>query len=180
VTSFAITGIGSLVTNDPGLGRGPLGVVDDATVVVEGDRVLEVLTGPPPEGVDDVVELAGGALIPGFVDSHAHPVFAGDRWREFEARMTGEPYTAGGIRTTVEATRAATDEVLRANLARLAGELVCSGVTTFEAKSGYGLTVADEERSLRLARERTPETTFLGAHVVPAEYADRPDHYVSP
>jgi imidazolonepropionase len=106
-------------------------------------------------------------VLPGFVDSHAHLVFAGDRAEEFAARMSGRAYAAGGIRTTVAATRAATDEQLRANLVRLAAELLHAGVTTFETKSGYGLDVATEERSLRIAREVTPETTYLGAHVVP-------------
>jgi imidazolonepropionase len=107
-----------------------------------------------------------------------HPVFAGDRAAEFDARMSGTPYSAGGIRTTVAATRAATDEQLAANAARLAAEALRQGTTTIEAKSGYGLTVHDEARSLIAARTVTEETTFLGAHVVPAEYADRPDDYV--
>ena len=114
-------------------------------------------------------------MLPGFVDSHAHLVFAGDRAAEFAARMAGEPYTGGGIRTTVAATRAATDDELRANVAPAASrEALRQGTTTIEIKSGYGLTVADEARSLRIAAEFTAETTFLGAHVVPAEYADRP------
>ena len=178
MTTTAITGIGALVTNDESLDRGPLGVVDDATVVIDGDRIAAVLTGAPPEGVDSVIELAGEAVIPGFVDSHAHLIFAGDRHREFEARMTGQPYSAGGIRTTMSATRAASDEALRLNLSRLVHELQHSGVTTFESKSGYGLTAVDELRSVRIAREATPETTFLGAHVVPPEFRGNPDDYV--
>lgn len=179
MSSVALTGIGSLVTNDPTVGEGSLGMLTDAAVVIEGGSVSWVGSATLlPEGTDSVVDLGGAAVLPGFVDSHAHLIFAGDRWPEFEARMTGEPYTAGGIRTTVSATRAASDDDLRANLARLAAELAASGVTTFESKSGYGLTRADEARSLRIAGEVTPETTFLGAHVVPAEYADRPDDYV--
>jgi imidazolonepropionase len=104
------------------------------------------------------------------VDSHAHLVFAGERGAEFAARMAGQPYAAGGIRSTVTATRAAPDDLLRANLARLAGELLGQGTTTFECKSGYGLTVGDEARSLALAAEVTPEVTYLGAHVVPPEF----------
>lgn len=92
--------------------------------------------------------------------------------------MTGQPYSAGGIRSTVAATRAASDDELRANLRRLTGELIRSGSTTFEIKSGYGLTVADEERSLRLAREFADDTTYLGAHVIAPEYADDPAAYV--
>ncbi len=128
---------------------------------------------------DEQVDLEGRAVLPGFVDSHAHVVFAGDRADEFAARMSGQAYAAGGIRTTVAATRAATDDDLRANLRRLVAEMHASGTTTFETKSGYGLTVADEERALRIAREQTAETTYLGAHVVPAEFAGDPDGYVA-
>jgi imidazolonepropionase len=116
-------------------------------------------------------------VIPGFVDSHGHLVFAGDRAEEFAARMAGRPYSAGGIRTTVNATREASDEQLGANLDRLIGEALSSGTTTVETKSGYGLTVPDERRSLQVAEPRTPETTFLGAHVVAPEYDDA-DAYV--
>ena len=117
-------------------------------------------------------------MLPGFVDSHAHLVFAGERSAEFAARMAGRPYQAGGIRSTVAATRAAPDALLRANLAALAAEMLSQGTTTLECKTGYGLTVADEGRSARLAAEVTPEVTFLGAHVVPAEYAADPDGYL--
>ena len=128
--------------------------------------------------VDEVVDAAGRAVIPGFVDSHTHLVFGGDGADEFAARMTGAPYAAGGIRRTVAATRAATDDELRARLAGFVRELHAQGTTTFEIKTGYGLTVEDEARLARLAAEVTPEVTFLGAHVVPAEYADRRDEYV--
>jgi imidazolonepropionase len=117
-------------------------------------------------------------VIPGFVDSHSHLVFAGDRSAEFAARMTGTPYSAGGIRTTVAATRAATDERLTAHVARHVEEMRRQGTTTVEIKSGYGLTVRDEARALTIARAFTEETTFLGAHVVPEEYADDPGGYV--
>jgi imidazolonepropionase len=106
-------------------------------------------------------------VLPGFVDSHSHLVFAGDRSAEFAARMAGEPYAAGGIRTTVAATRAATDEQLTAHVALLVQEMRRQGTTTVEIKSGYGLTTRDEARSLAIARQFTEETTFLGAHVVP-------------
>lgn len=175
--AIAVTGIGTLVTNDPTIGHGPLGLVDNATVVFQQGRIVSVQS-TPPQGVDDVIDVDGAAVIPGFVDSHAHLLFAGDRWQEFEARMSGQTYSAGGIRTTVEATRRASDEALQANMDRLVAELHRSGVTTFETKSGYGLTTVDERRALRLARARTMETTFLGAHVVPAEFSDRPDDYV--
>nr|WP_205864381.1 imidazolonepropionase [Planosporangium mesophilum] len=167
-----------MVTNDPALGDGPLGLRRDAAVVVDGGRVAWVGDARSAPAADAVLDAAGRAALPGFVDSHAHLVFAGDRAAEFGARMAGEPYTGGGIRTTVAATRAATDDELRANVARLRGEALRQGTTTIEIKSGYGLSVADEARSLRIAREFSDETTFLGAHVVPPEYADRPDDYV--
>ena len=174
----ALTNIGSLVTNDPALGEGALGLINDAALVTQDDRVLWVGPASEFDAADRVIDLEGRAVIPGFVDSHAHLVFAGDRADEFSARMAGQSYAAGGIRSTVEHTRAASDDVLRSGLQRLAGELHRSGVTTFETKSGYGLTVDDEQRALRLASEVTEEVTYLGAHVVPAEFTDRPDAYV--
>ena len=117
-------------------------------------------------------------MLPGFVDSHAHLVFAGERSAEFAARMAGRGYAAGGIRSTVAATRAATDADLRAGLRRLAGEMLAQGTTTFECKSGYGLTVEDEARSVALAAETTDEVTYLGAHVVPAEFEGDAAGYV--
>ena len=177
-SATAFVNIGSLVTNDPTVGEGPLGLVPDAVVVIEDDRVAWVGPRSAFDAADEVVDLEGRAVVPGFVDSHAHLVFAGDRSAEFAARMAGETYQAGGIRSTVERTRAATDDELRARLGRLAGELARSGVTTFETKSGYGLTVEDEARSLRIAGEITDETTYLGAHVIPVEFADDPDAYV--
>ncbi|KON73462.1 hypothetical protein M768_11005 [Cellulosimicrobium cellulans F16] len=190
--STLLTGIGELTTNVPGgPGTGeddPTGLVADAVVLLDRGRVA--WAGPAREARDAVgraldgrapdvtVDVGGRAVIPGFVDSHTHLVFAGDRAAEFEARMAGRPYEAGGIRSTVAATRAAPDDVLRAGLARHLDEAARQGTTTVEVKSGYGLTVADEERSVRLAREVTPEVTFLGAHVVPAELAGRADAYV--
>jgi imidazolonepropionase len=146
--------------------------------VIDGDRIAWLGPSGSAPAADESVDLDGRTVIPGFVDSHAHLVFAGDRSAEFAARMTGRPYATGGIRTTVDATRAASDDDLRAHVARLAAELLRSGCTTIEVKSGYGLTVADEGRSLVVAREVTDETTYLGAHVVPAEFADDPAGYV--
>jgi len=172
--------IGELVTNDPSQGDGSaLGIHKNGAIVVDGDRVAWVGPSESAPAAEHRMDCGSRSVIPGFVDSHAHLVFAGDRSAEFAARMSGEQYDGGGIATTVSATRAAGDAALAANLARLAGELTRSGVTTFETKSGYGLTVPDELRSLEIAARATPETTFLGAHVVPAEYKDRRDDYVS-
>ncbi|HKV18898.1 MAG TPA: imidazolonepropionase [Mycobacterium sp.] len=171
--------IGELVTNDPTQGDGSaLGVLHDAALLVDGDRIAWVGPNTGAPAADRRVDCGNRSVIPGFVDSHAHLVFAGDRSAEFAARMSGSPYDGGGIATTVAATRAAHDTELSDNLDRLAGELRRSGVTTFETKSGYGLTVADELRSLEIAGRVTDETTFLGAHVVPAEYRNRRDDYV--
>jgi len=182
VATTLITHIGELVTNDPQLSTGPddlLGALQDAALVVEGTRVAWVGPAAEAPAADELVDAGGRVVLPGFVDSHSHLVFAGDRAREFAARMAGESYAAGGIRTTVAATRAATDEQLTAHVARLVQEMTRQGTTTIEIKSGYGLTVHDEARSLAVARQFTDETTFLGAHVVPAEYADDPAGYVA-
>ncbi len=170
--------IGELVTNDPAHG-GPLGIIRDGAVLVEGERVVWVGESASAPAADDRIDLAGATVVPGFVDSHAHLVFAGDRSAEFAARMEGRSYSAGGIATTVAATRAATDEALAANAAGLVTEMARQGTTTVEIKSGYGLTTYDEARSLAVARQLTPETTFLGAHVVPAEFRDDPAAYVA-
>ncbi len=180
MSATVITGIGELVTCDSTLGDGsPLGIVRDAAIVIEGDRVAWVGAASAASAADERVDVGGRAVVPGFVDSHTHLVFAGERSAEFAARMAGEPYTGGGIMTTVAATRAASAEELRANTRRLADEMLGFGTTTVEIKSGYGLTVADEVKLLQVAREFTSETTFLGAHVVPAEYADDRAAYVA-
>ncbi|MFG3708562.1 imidazolonepropionase [Micromonospora sp. NPDC047670] len=179
MSSLLVDDIGELVTNDPVGGEGgPLGVRRDVALLVEDGRVAWVGPARDAPAADRRVDAGGAAVLPGFVDSHAHLVFAGDRAAEFAARMAGQPYTGGGIRTTVGATRAASDDELRATVRRLRDEALRQGTTTIEIKSGYGLTVADEARSLAIAAEVSEETTFLGAHVVPAEYADRPDDYV--
>jgi len=176
----AITNIAGLVTNDPSLGDGtPLGLIQDAAVVIDGDRIIWVGESSKAPATDNALDAAGRAMVPGFVDSHSHLVFAGDRTREFNARMSGRAYAAGGIRTTVAATREATDAELGANVERYLTEALRQGTTTLETKSGYGLTVDDEARSLRIARERTEEVTYLGAHVVPAEYNGDPAAYVA-
>jgi imidazolonepropionase len=177
--TLLVHSIGELVTNDPSLGDGsPLGVMRNVALAIEDGRVAWIGPVDDAPATDRVIDAEDNAVVPGFVDSHAHLVFAGDRASEFAARMAGEAYTGGGIRTTVEATRAASNGQLRATVARLRTEALRQGTTTMEIKSGYGLSTVDEERSLRLAREFTPETTFLGAHVVPADFAGRADAYV--
>jgi imidazolonepropionase len=169
MTSTLITGIAELVTNDPDNGDGSaLGVLTDAAVVCEGGLVRWIGSATAAPAADGVLRVDGRAVIPGFVDSHSHLVFAGDRSAEFAARMAGIPYDGGGIATTVAATRAASDDDLRQLVAARVAEMRAQGTTTVEIKSGYGLSVADEQRALRLAAELTDEVTFLGAHVVPA------------
>ena len=164
LTSLLVTNIAELTTWDT---QHP--VLTDAAFIVDGGTIAWVGRSHQAPAADAVDDVGGAAVIPGFVDSHSHLVFAGDRSAEFAARMAGEPYRAGGIRTTVTATRAAPDEQLEATIMRLSGEMRRQGTTTVEIKSGYGLTVADETRALALARQFTPETTFLGAHVVPED-----------
>ncbi len=180
MTATLFTGIGELATCEPTLGDGSaLGLLHDAAFIAEDGRIAWVGRASDAPAADERVELGGRAVVPGFVDSHTHLVFAGERSAEFEARMAGEPYTGGGIMATVAATRAASTDELRANAARLLAEMHASGTTTVEIKSGYGLDVATERRILEVARELTPETTFLGAHVVPAEYAGDREAYLA-
>jgi imidazolonepropionase len=180
MSSTVITNIASLVTNDPSLGdSSPLGLIRDAALVIDGDRVSWIGESSKAPATDNRVDAGGRAVIPGFVDSHSHLVFAGDRTEEFNARMSGRGYSAGGIRTTVAATRTATDAELETNLVRHLTEALRQGTTTLETKSGYGLTVPDEERALRIASAHTDEVTFLGAHIVSPDYADDPAAYVA-
>jgi len=174
--SCVITNIGQLVTFDPAEPERPIRT--DVALVIDEGRVAWVGDAAATPAADTLIDARGGAVLPGFVDSHSHLIFAGDRVDEFESRMAGRAYTAGGIRTTVAATRSATDDELRARLAHLVAQSRSQGTTTLEIKSGYGLSVADESRALRIAREVTDETTFLGAHVVPAEFAHDRDAYV--
>jgi imidazolonepropionase len=174
--TLALDNIGLLATNDPELGAGSLGTVEDAALVFDGDRVAAVERAGA--SADRRVDVGGRCVIPGFVDSHTHLVFAGDRGDEFAARMAGKPYAAGGIRLTTEATRAATSEELSELAARRRREALRAGITHLEIKSGYGLDVDTERRSCMVAGEHTDDVTFLGAHVVPAEYEGRADEYV--
>jgi imidazolonepropionase len=174
--TLVIDNIGTLVTNDPDLGEGPLGLVHNASIVIVNDVVAAV--GPAGAQADEQIDAAGACVLPGFVDSHTHLVFAGDRAEEFTARMAGQPYDGGGIRVTTDATRAAStaelDHLVRLRL----GEAHRAGTTTIEIKSGYGLNVPDEARALQIAEVHTSETTFLGAHLLPSEYANRADDYI--
>src|ERR1700731_39041 len=177
MTSVMVDGIGELVTNGPARGDG-LGIVDNGALVVEGDRIAWVGPSASAPPADRRVDAGGRSVIPGFVDSHTHLVFAGDRADEFAARMAGRPYQAGGIRVTTAATRAAGAEELAARTRNLRDEGRRAGITHVEIKSGYGLEVETERRCCEVARTFTEDVTFLGAHVVPAEYRERPDAYV--
>jgi imidazolonepropionase len=165
-----VTGIAELITNDPAVGDGSLlGIIRNAALVFDGDGMLAwVGSAAVAPAADQCVDVAGRVVIPGFVDSHTHLVFAGDRANEFAARMAGTPYDGGGIAASVAATAAASETTLRTLLVDRIAELEAQGTTTVEIKSGYGLSVVAEELALRLAGEFTTESTFLGAHVVPA------------
>ena len=177
--SLVVRGIGQLVTNRPELGSGSLGMMRDVDLVVENGVVAWIgATGMSP-AADSVLEADGRCVIPGFVDSHTHLVFSGDRSEEFAARMAGERYVAGGIFATVAATRSAPSSSLLQRATKLAKEAESQGTTTLETKSGYGLTVIDESRCLEVAEEVAEEVTYLGAHVVAPEYRGREDEYVA-
>lgn len=179
MSSIALTGISCLVTCDHSVGKGKLGTIQDATLVLDGGKV--VYAGPAvsaPSGSEQTVDLGGRCVIPGFVDSHTHLVFAGNRASEFADRMAGLPYRPGGILDTVAATRAATREALELRARKLVREAQSWGTTTIEIKSGYGLTAEHEVEHVRIARALSPEATLLAAHVVPAEYAGHREGYV--
>jgi imidazolonepropionase len=177
VSSTAFTNIATLVTNEPNIGEGSLGILHNATVVIEDDLIVFVGNGSQ-SGVDHMIDCSGRTLLPGFVDSHTHLIFAGDRAQEFSARSRGEKYTAGGITTTVEATRKASNLELQKNAQRLLDEALSFGTTTVEIKSGYGLNESDEARSIEIASQFTSETTLLAAHVIPQEFKADVDGYV--
>lgn len=175
MSSLLVTGIGELVSNSPVVGD--LAIKKNFAFVVEQEKISWIGPANQSPSCDEKIDVHGAAVVPGFVDSHAHLVFAGHRVEEFSARMKGEKYSAGGIATTVQATRAASREDLLANAKKLVAEMRANGITTFESKSGYGLDVETEARSLEVASELTHETTFLGAHVVPQGFAS--DDYVA-
>ena len=173
MSSTLITNIGQLVTNDP-----ELGTLTNAALIYTDGKISWVGAKSSAPSADERIDGDNGCVIPGFVDSHTHAVFAGDRLNDFLARMSGTKYASGGIKTTVEATRAASDEALRNHLENVVTEFTEHGITTFEIKSGYGLDIETESRLLRLAKEFTDETTFLGAHVIPLEFASDRQGYI--
>lgn len=175
---FSLVNIGQLVTNNSALGEGQLGVINDAAVTVVDGKVAWVGSSSKVDASLPKVDALGRSVLPGFVDSHSHIIFAGDRSTEFAARMAGVPYSAGGIKVTTQATRLASDEQLLSNARNLIQEMFESGTTTLEIKSGYGLDVETEERSVRVAAQLVDDVTFLGAHVVGPEFAEDSDGYV--
>ena len=176
--SFTLTNISQLVTNNSAIGDGDLGVITNAAITVTDGIVSWVGQASDADSSIPKKDVGGRALLPGFVDSHSHLMFAGDRSQEFAARMAGVPYSAGGIKVTTDATRKASEDQLRNVAKSLIQEMHESGTTTVEIKSGYGLDVATEERSVRIASELTDEVTFLGAHVVAPEFSSAADAYV--
>jgi imidazolonepropionase len=177
MSSLVIDRIGMLVTCEPAQGEGPLGIVRGAALVVEEGRVVSIER--PGAAADERLDADGRCVIPGFVDSHTHLVFAGDRSEEFVRRMAGQPYAAGGIRATVAQTLQSEDSQLLAGARSRRQEGLRAGITHVEVKSGYALDVPGEARLCRIAGELTDDVTFLGAHVVPEAFAGRPDEYVS-
>jgi imidazolonepropionase len=176
MSALVVDDIGLLVTNAPELGEGPLGIVRDAALVIEGDRVAAIERAGAAG--DERVDAGGRCVIPGLVDSHTHLVFAGNRADEFAARMSGRPYEAGGIRVTTEATRDASDAKLSELTRRRRAEGLRDGITHVEIKSGYGLETRSEQRLCQIAGEFTDDVTFMGGHLVPTEYEGRPNDYV--
>jgi imidazolonepropionase len=176
VSALVVDNVGLLVTNDPALGEGPLGIVRDAALVFEGERVAAIQAAGAV--ADERIDAGGRGVIPGFVDSHTHLVFAGERSDEFAARMAGAPYVAGGIRVTTAATRAASRQQLLLLARARRREALRAGTTHLEIKSGYGLDVVTEARLCEVSAQLTDDVTFLGAHAVPPEFDGRADDYV--
>ncbi len=173
MTAHLITDIGELTTLADGEPRR-----HGQAIVVDGERIAWIGNAARAPSADSRTSVGGRAMLPGWVDAHTHLVFAGDRSAEFEARLAGRAYSTGGIHNTVAATRAATDAELAGTVLRLRQEALRQGTTTLETKTGYGLTVADEARSARIAAEHADVVTFLGAHVLPTgsdmrDYLDR-------
>jgi imidazolonepropionase len=180
MATLVVTNISELTTNDPTLGdESRVGRLFDAALVVDETQVLWVGSSDEAPDADESIDAEGRAVIPGFVDSHTHLVFAGERSDEFEARMAGVHYDGGGITRTVETTRAASTDELTRGARRRVHELLTGGVTTVEIKSGYELTTEGERRGLEIARLFSDEVTWLGAHVVPPEFRHDRAGYLS-
>ena len=175
MSSIIISNIGQLITNSDQ----NLGIINDAALVIENDKVQWVGENKLAPAADKLIDADGGVVTPGFVDSHTHAVFAGDRSKDYVARMAGVKYATGGIKTTVAATRSATLEELKTHTKKLLGKCKSQGTTTIEIKSGYGLDLESEVKILQVAQSFTEETTFLGAHVIPAEYENNRDGYIN-
>ena len=175
MSSKLIRNIGQLITNSDR----ELGIITDAALVIENEKVVWVGSNSAAPAADESVDAAGGTVTPGFVDSHTHAVFAGDRSKDYVARMTGSKYATGGIKTTVAATRNANEADLIKRTQRILQKCQSNGTTTVEIKSGYGLSVESEVKILKVAKEFTDETTFLGAHVIPVEFENNRDDYVA-
>ena len=175
MSSLIISNIGQLITNSDQ----NLGIINDAALVIENDKVQWVGEKKLAPAADKLIDADGGVVTPGFVDSHTHAVFAGDRSKDYVARMAGIKYATGGIKTTVAATRSATLEELKTHTKKLLGKCKSQGTTTIEIKSGYGLDLESEVKILQVAQSFTEETTFLGAHVIPAEYENNRDGYIN-
>lgn len=174
MSSKLICNIGQLITNS----NRNLGIIENAAFAVENGKVVWVGENINAPDCDQSVDAKGGVVTPGFVDSHTHAVFAGDRHKDYVARMAGTKYASGGIRTTVEATRNATFEELTSHTKSILGKSFNSGTTTIEIKSGYGLDTETEVKILKVAKQFTDETTFLGAHVIPKEFSEDRSSYV--
>ena len=175
MSSIIISNIGQLITNSDQ----NLGIINDAALVIENGKVQWVGENKLAPAADNLIDADGGVVTPGFVDSHTHAVFAGDRSKDYVARMAGVKYATGGIKTTVAATRSATLEELKTHTKKLLGKCKSQGTTTIEIKSGYGLDLESEVKILQVAQSFTEETTFLGAHVIPAEYENNRDGYIN-
>lgn len=174
MSSQLISNIGQLITNSDE----NLGIITDAALVIDGQKVLWVGSSKEAPAADSKIDGNGGVVTPGFVDSHTHAVFAGDRSKDYVARMSGQKYATGGIKTTVAATRAATEDDLISHTKDLLRKCQSHGTTTVEIKSGYGLDVDTELKILKVAKTFTDETTFLGAHVIPAEFENNREGYI--
>ena len=175
MSALLIGNIGQIITNSDK----ELGILEKAALVVENQKVVWVGSNESAPATDNYIDAENGVVTPGFVDSHTHAIFAGDRSRDYVARMSGNKYATGGIKTTVAATRDASDVELKLNLQKILQYSKLNGTTTIEIKSGYGLDIASEVKILKIAKEYTSETTFLGAHVVPDEYSGDRSAYVN-